>query len=915
MDVIPFDSYPKLENHQDPEFNYLITEVFEPIDYISLSQSNKFDTKTGKVFAKFNDFIKDYRVHIGPDLYPCARLILPEQGTGVLYVRDATIINIVKHLYNIPKKGVHANKLNHWKRNKSTKYRQNQISLPQLIAQTVKDYRETDFSLEGKSPVTVGEINKFLDELPLRTKVDKQVELFRPIFERLDIRGIRWLITIILKESTIHGYKKVFLNCYHPQALSLYGSCKKLETVIKFLHDPNKFYPQQQFNPQYGHPFNPMTSQKLKNYQEIVKSMPSGFFIEEKVDGDRMILHYKDGKFRWWSRRIRDYTNLYGDSFSHGSLTGNLKPSDQKLFFEGESKPDQNAFDGPFHKKTKSIILDGEMVAFDPERNIILPFGTLRDAAVQEGVRQFSTTDMYKNVNAHPFYLVFDVLEFNGTSFIYDKKKSNGDDKELKGYGQTLEWRKNFLKSVINPISTRLELLPYTRGNTVVDIENAMRKIISQRCEGIMVKSVKGVYKIDTRSFNSIKIKPEYLEEFGDNLDLPVIGIIKGKEKHSYMFGLYDENKKVWRSFCTVANGFRRTEYNTIENLLRSKYVKKCPEGVVFGSKKPDLYIHPDDSIVIEVKARSLESTIDGKHHTNTTLHNSWARTIRDDKSATDCQTFQDFLRLRQDHSTDISKDQESNKKRRKLSSLKETKVTAKSDLFKDFSFVVLSDYLEAERIDITKVKNIIITYGGKIIHDPKKGGKVLILSNLLTPVVNRYLEMGFDIVKPRWVFESIKNMTILQLDEKLIFKTKNEKLTHETLDEFGDSYSVMPESVIEFLNSIEPTSSTKGQSDLTVPLLKDLFQGISFEIIGSPMEKNLMTKKIEQFHGSVNGNPSFIVVISDNGDVDRISKDLSENFKEGDKIPRIVSDSFVDDCIKNECLVDARDHLYHRKS
>ena len=91
-----------------------------------------------------------------------------------------------------------------------------------------------------------------------------------------------------------------------------------------------------------------------------------------------------------FSRRLKDYSYLYGESFQFGALTKFLA----------------HAFAG----NVQSVILDGEMVAYDYERNVILPFGTLKSLAIQESVRQFTTIDQYEQQTAYPFFLVFDIL-------------------------------------------------------------------------------------------------------------------------------------------------------------------------------------------------------------------------------------------------------------------------------------------------------------------------------------------------------------------------------------------------------------------------------------------------------------------------------------------------------------------------
>lgn len=69
--------------------------------------------------------------------------------------------------------------------------------------------------------------------------------------------------------------------------------------------------------------------------EDVVKAMhpnaeDSTFWIEEKLDGERMQMHFENGKFMFWSRRAKDYTRLYGSCWEDGSLTRHLKEAFDK---------------------------------------------------------------------------------------------------------------------------------------------------------------------------------------------------------------------------------------------------------------------------------------------------------------------------------------------------------------------------------------------------------------------------------------------------------------------------------------------------------------------------------------------------------------------------------------------------------
>jgi len=90
---------------------------------------------------------------------------------------------------------------------------------------------------------------------------------------------------------------------------------------------------------------------------------PDPFIMELKLDGERMQLHKQDGTYRYYSRKGKDYTYLYGTSSREGSLTP---------FIHADC----------FADNVTSCIIDGEMLAYDPMTESFAPFTTLKSAAL-----------------------------------------------------------------------------------------------------------------------------------------------------------------------------------------------------------------------------------------------------------------------------------------------------------------------------------------------------------------------------------------------------------------------------------------------------------------------------------------------------------------------------------------------------
>jgi len=44
------------------------------------------------------------------------------------------------------------------------------------------------------------------------------------------------------------------------------------------------------------------------------------FYIQTKFDGERMLAHFKDKKFKFFSRNRKDFTDNFGDSAASGKF-------------------------------------------------------------------------------------------------------------------------------------------------------------------------------------------------------------------------------------------------------------------------------------------------------------------------------------------------------------------------------------------------------------------------------------------------------------------------------------------------------------------------------------------------------------------------------------------------------------------
>lgn len=167
-----------------------------------------------------------------------------------------------------------------------------------------------------------------------------------------------------------------------------------------------------------------------------------------------------------------------------------------------------------------------------------------------------------------------------------------------------------------------------------------------------------------------MKVKPEYIAEFGESLDLLVLGGYWGSGKRggilsSYLCGIRldgnylkpGENPMKFWSFCKVGGGFTANEYSQIAHMTDSQWVPWDPknpprEYMELGGgdqqfERPDVWIRPDKSIIVEVKAASVVVTDQFKM--GKTLRFPRFKRLREDKDWRSSLTISGFLRLKEE--------------------------------------------------------------------------------------------------------------------------------------------------------------------------------------------------------------------------------------------------------------------------
>jgi DNA ligase 4 len=164
----------------------------------------------------------------------------------------------------------------------------------------------------------------------------------------------KWVVRIILKDLKLGFGEKTVLKEWHPDANEAINIQNNLRTVCQLLKDPNKKLTQMiDYDIKPGMHVKPMLATR-KSPQDVVRAMNNEpFFIEQKFDGERVLIHKNHDEIRLFSRN--------GNRVDH-TYSGFVEVARQ-------------------HIKARVCIIDGELLIWDNDKNDFEEFGKMKTFA------------------------------------------------------------------------------------------------------------------------------------------------------------------------------------------------------------------------------------------------------------------------------------------------------------------------------------------------------------------------------------------------------------------------------------------------------------------------------------------------------------------------------------------------------
>ncbi|WAR55524.1 hypothetical protein PtB15_6B265 [Puccinia triticina] len=699
---------------------------------------------------------QNWRKICGNDLYPCIRLLIPQSDRGrpMYSLKEFRLGRLYCGALGLDKKTSSvAKRLLNWKSEQTDENnKESSVGDFTKVLYTEIDNRST----VDKTLLSIDDINNQLDSLAATTSEAKRLEIVKVWLEHITPKDHMWLIRIILQDLRVGLTELNVLRSFHPDALDLFNICTDLKTVCQTLHSPKIPLKDREAGLKTFKVFKPMLSKRsTKDLPDIVKLMLSGkhneFLIEEKMDGERIQLHKSGEQYQYWSRKGTDYTALYGANPTSGCLT---------RYIHGAFKPGVD-----------DVILDGEMLVWDPKKERILPFGSLKSL-------KSSSTDP---LQPRALFKVFDILylkgkgKAEGTSFI---------NKPLSERRKVMESGRVFVE-----VETSLEFCYSVRGKDTQDIKASFEKILEESGEGLIIKKLDSRYQVNARTDDWYKVKPDYMDELGETFEVLAVGGFWGRGKKGGTFGSFlvalidnensDPSQGIFRykTLCRVGSGLTVGESTQIMTKLEGKWFKwdkkgsgRNPDWLDIGKgsgQAPEVWWHREDSFLLTIKGTEIITSY--AHGCQFSIR--FPRSIRFDpeREIGDCMSYEDLLGI-------ANKSQDKNKlgdnlsghvrkrKREQLSqptsSLMPLKRSDSHKVFYGAIFWVLQG-LEDAAESKSALEVMLNRNGGKIVHTIPRPAPdrehFCITRRADFWDAEKAIRHGLQLIHPQWVLDSIE--------------------------------------------------------------------------------------------------------------------------------------------------------------
>ncbi len=365
-----------------------------------------------------------------------------------------------------------------------------------------------------------------------------------------------------------------------------------------------------------GVPVNLALCQRLSNAGQMIDKMVAQdkdndlVAVEPKFDGTRLQAHISRGKKKsqvWlFTRSLEDITEMFPD------ITRGLEKE----------------------IGARSIIIDGEVIGYDPKSGQLLPF--------QKTIQRKRKHQIEEAISKTPLrYYCFDILYLNSKNLT-----DNPFDKRRAILERLITNEKDGKKKIF--------LSPQILTDNPEKLRSYHQEQINKGLEGVVVKKWRSSYDVGKRGFTWVKFKQEKGKTGGglsDTIDGVVMGYYRGRGRRAkfgigaFLLGIkntYDDDQ--FLTVSKVGTGLTDDQWRKLRSLCDQVAANKKPASYRINKNLfPDVWCQPE--IIVEIEADNV--TVSPLHSANLALRFPRLVRFRTDRSPNQATTKKELEELK----------------------------------------------------------------------------------------------------------------------------------------------------------------------------------------------------------------------------------------------------------------------------
>lgn len=578
----------------------------------------------------------------GHSMFPLLRLLLPlnDSYRHRYGLKQATAVKTYISALNLVDSSKDAIRLKFWKN--PLKMGDNNKGAGDF-GSVLEDVLQSRIRVEY-SAATIGEVNTILDNVAAAIGDTAKANVIRTqILNIFNAVEQKWLMRIIFQDLKIGLKVDNILKSLSDTSLQTYNECTDLKRVCEELCTGGASAVSAGL--QVFTAFSPMLAKRFKAGCNIISEAENAmggrpFYMDIKLDGERMLVHIREGQVMLWTRKGNNYTDKY--RIIGADIVRQI------------------------HRNVRACIIDGEICAWDKNLRKMVPFGSNRTVAKAELSDDSGSEHEGKATSsAQLFFVAFDIvyLEIENAKTVLNQHaaplrdmmnqptkdpavtyfaRCTHDINMLPTIGGSLKslpliLRRALLSNLLIQKEHRVEIVQ----NQLIEaghiaerkrrLENYFNAVVERGEEGLVVKDALSSYEVGTASKAKgywVKVKPDYSDMTTD-LDLLVLGAYygegvnnRGQGLSTFLCGVIDDDAPAgevkYKSVCKVGTGYNFDELKQIREKIEPHVVQwdqnnrqnMPPHYSTWMIAKlddvPHVWIRPEHSIVFELKCYEI---------------------------------------------------------------------------------------------------------------------------------------------------------------------------------------------------------------------------------------------------------------------------------------------------------------------